>query len=209
MNSADVSGFFYNLIPGSLFIVGVNLLGYNAVDISLLKVNPESTREFIGFMVFIIYALFLGFVFQGVIKIFREIILNKAVFSVVRWRNESQYKVAKDILRLVDKKEGSPKDAFYLMDDFLRGNQAAAGPIHFSSRFAFWSNMLVASAFFLVLIKLVPYTQSAIYLNTVSEIIFIFSLIISPLYFYAYYDVVLKTFITKIKLQNTHMHKSR
>lgn len=202
MNSADVSGFFYNLIPGGLFIVGIKLLAWNQLDLRLLNLSDKPAAEFISFIVFIIFSLFLGFVFQGVTKLAREAKLNELVFSHVRSINSSQYKVAEDILKRVDSESSSHKDKFYLMDNYLRSTASSAGPIHFSSRFAFWSNIFVASIFYFFALLFFLKDSEQCYLYPITFAIFLFSFFLSWFYFKAYYDVVLKTFITKLQLQD-------
>lgn len=187
MNSADLSHFFYNLIPGAIFLLGLYIAGFNP---------PSSFLGNDGLMIlmFILLSLLLGFIFQGVIKLIRERGLNRICFWYVKRRNHRQYVLAKT---LINKREiiDTAEHLFYHMDNFLRARSLSANPIHFSSRFAFWSNILVGSYLYLFILSwLDPYTEEI--LMKITLCVIVFSYVLSAYYFYAYYDVILKTFIS-------------
>lgn len=200
MNAFDLTNFFFNLIPGSMFLIGLRLLGITFLPTILNNKYNQVLDYGLYILLFIIFALFIGFFLQGWTKIFRDIFLNRTCFYFVRKFNKKQYGCAEKILTSSINNIGeiNEKDVFFLMDNYLRANVNAFNPIHFSSRFALWSNILIG-AFVYILISLFYLQIDNIGIILFSSIIiFLFSLVQSLLHFYAYYDVILKTFITTI-----------
>jgi hypothetical protein len=196
MNSADLSNFFYNLIPGSIFLIGLHLLEIPFIpNIIFNKKGDIDSSIFI--LYFIIAALFIGFFLQGCVKILRDLILNRMCFWYVVHNNPDQYNYSLSLLKAKGKKipAKDKKDAFYLMDNFIRGNDKAFNAMHFSSRFALWSNICLASTIYIFISLFYLGLNSTGPIIFASILLFIFSLLQSVLHFYAYYDVVLKTFI--------------
>ncbi len=194
MNGSDLSNFFYNLIPGIVFILGLDKIGILLMPSGLLGIDQHNNDVTRG-LVLISIALLLGFFFQGLTKIIRELFLNNIFFCLIKCFHPHEYKKAEEELKeLLDKDNPTDKEKFYLMDNYLRATEKASTPIHFSSRFAFWSNLFMASVIYLFFLNVnLPATA---YLLGITQFVLFFSLILALFHFYAYYDVVLKSFIT-------------
>ena len=96
--------------------------------------------------VFLVVGLFLGFVFQGVTVFFRHKIgwNERAYKRVITYEDGTPNPIYSKVINSFErslKVNKNNKRLFYLMDSKLRGDKPAFLPTHFSSLFAFWSNM--------------------------------------------------------------------
>ncbi|MBI5044711.1 MAG: hypothetical protein HZC02_02190 [Candidatus Levybacteria bacterium] len=194
--------FFFNVIPGSLFLYVVyvfNLIPY-AWKTSYIDPALGKNEVFILALLLIVGGG-MGFVFQAITKLVREWFkLDELITMKVLCDNKDGMKMKKIWTRLrftpnVHERIQVRK-AFFLMDCYLRAEGKAHIIFHFSTRFAFWSNILVA----LILLGII---QAFAGINGVSDQIFswyylLVILVICVCYYHfrSLYDVVFKTFAT-------------
>lgn len=151
-NSNSIVEFFYNIVPGSLFLFFMHYFGFDFFKSLGLRNDPV-----LIVFGYIVLGLFLGFLFQGITKIVRDKGWNEEIAHKVATKEENRelelfersYKKIHDNNFDISKK---CTPTFYLMDNCLRGEKAAFLPTHFSSRFAFWSNIFFASLLVMFLV---------------------------------------------------------
>jgi hypothetical protein len=183
----SIPDFFYNIIPGGLFIM--LLKHYDIFDVfSFFPLTKLDSASFI--FVDLLLALLLGFVFQGMTKLARKYLyLDSLIAEEVKNNNDDKYKK-------IEKNLNASKvlSNFYLMDNYLRGFHPAFLANHFSSRFAFWSNIFFASSLLLTLriIFVRPFALDIDYLFILAFILF--SKEMWKEYHYSYYDAILKSY---------------
>lgn len=197
-NSGSITEFFYNIVPGSIFLF---LLKY----FELFDVFWFTSDSAAVIFAYIIIGLFLGFVFQGMTKAAREWFgWNESIAKKVKEKNKENEKFFKksymQIHDIEDKDYKEPKEltqTFYLMDNVLRGKHAAFQPTHFSSRFAFWSNMLFG---IISLIAIRAITQALGCVDIFLVLLAISTFWLANKYFFGFYDSILKCFyMLKVK----------
>ena len=200
--------FFYNIVPGSLFIILLRHLFY--IDLlSLLPKRGNNDDTVIIIFAYIIMGLFLGFIFQGIIKFIRELGFNKWIAKKVIADNKKEFAESNDVLGKKYKTFLSTvfERNFYLMDNYLRGKHAAFLPTHNSSRFAFWSNIFLANLF-LIGLMFMRYPCLNFY-----HLFFIIVLLASAWwmykYFYAFYDTILKSYFMEQESKRTGWHEAK
>ena len=208
MNATDsITEFFYNIVPGFLFILGLDYL----LDFKLLKsitiildCNHIKNKEVIISLICITLGLFLGFIFQGFTKIIRKkLCLNKTAMEKVKKEDKSSYSIANDFLfkkKLIDEEnEEELVRSFYLMHNYLEAKQYGSLSKFFSLRLALWSNL-----FFTVLLLILI----ALYKNRLLVILLLFIPILGYSwwlfneYLRILYDTILKSFVTIINIDN-------
>ncbi len=194
-NTDSLTQFFYNIVPGILFIKGLELLtGYHLT--SFLHIRRQEGLIIIFYLSF---GLFVGFIFQGFTKIIRNnFCLDRKVFEIIK-NKKNNISLFENAEKLLKKKKllGSDENTetvFYLIHNYLLAKGLDSQGTFFADRVAFWSNIFFTS-FFLVLIKLY-------YQRLRLDFTFIFLLL---LLFYSWklfkrylenkYDTVLKTFV--------------
>jgi hypothetical protein len=201
-NGGSVVEFFYNIVPGTIFLF--LLKGYGIFDLQWLIGKSDTLVLF----AYVIVGLFLGFVFQGCSMILRqELGWNNKKFRTVKENNtsfEDAYKTLGlgEIKDITDKKL---KEAFYRMDSSLRKETPSFLPTHFSSLFAFWANIACGMSFLLVCIL----AKYGFYImqhpsKLLSLIIFIvyliFFWILADKHLKSFYDVILNSYyMEKVK----------
>jgi len=193
-SSESIAKFFYNIVPGILFIFFLHFYKINFVS--------EKTDVAITIFLLIIFGLALGFVFQALTKIFRNI-FDLDLISVLRvtTKDENAYNEArKELLKKnLILKNDDKKKCFYIMDNYLRGRGTVSFIVeHFSARFAFWSNIFVGTLLLITILFLnkppdCPYEWFMA--------ILVFSGWASMEYLRILYDSILKTFISVVKLK--------
>ncbi len=72
--------FFYNIIPGALFLFGLNFVG-----ISVFSYLPQNNTEKIFWI--IVIGIFFGFLGQGLMKTLKRRALNKWIFYELKIEN--------------------------------------------------------------------------------------------------------------------------
>ena len=202
-NSRSLVEFFYNIVPGALFIFLLQYFGVYGID--AFNIHKDAT---VVIFVFLVLALFLGFLFQGIVVIFRHLVWNKKSFKEV----EADNPVFNLVLKTFGKKVIEPRDdykyLFYLMDDKLRVDNSAFLPTHFSSLFAFWSNIFCACSLLLIVIFIHELCTPSFDSKKVDVLILIVFLASISWYFAdkflkSFYDTILNCYYMKfIKKEN-------
>lgn len=219
--NTDVSltEFFYNIIPGSLFVILLKY--YKIFDITYLlstKKDPDSASLI---FIYIATGFLFGFIFQGMTRLAREKLkwnynamkealeenYNKEVYDGVRSRLRKELQLNTQV-QDITKNEEKTLTLFYLMDNYLRGEKAAFLVNHYSSRYAFWSNIFFAllSLFVLTIILVIfqMYCHTYILLSHQRVLLVIFLICLSfysktmmDKYLFGFYDSMLKCFYMK------------
>lgn len=192
MNSlGGLSAFFYNVIPGVIFLLVLDNL--NVVWFKL-KDLPGDDPEKIFWIITI--GLFLGFFGQATIKFLKDIVINKLVFNFIKKNNDTEYEDAIEKLSTIGIKKSKydqNKKVFYAMDNNLR----YSGPYyiinHYSERAAFWANIFLG---LIVISSILLYERRAMEMP-----IYILLLIITLIFWLSsvrsQYESVLQTFLHK------------
>lgn len=177
-NTDSLTQFFYNIVPGILFIKGLEII----TNHSLIKLLDIQHKDGLIILFYLSFGLFVGFIFQYLTKWLRQGLwedhqkqkilvrsLNEIVWEEIveseKYREENKPLYLKAVgilnqkLKLSKKeeiKEGEHRRAFYLMHNYLLGTGGDKQPQFYTSRLAFWANMCFASFFFLmsVIIKI-------------------------------------------------------
>ena len=223
----SLSEFFYNIIPGGLFVI---LLKYfNLFDVSTLLPIDGKPDAVILISLYITTGLLFGFIFQAMTKLARKYcswdyaamgcvfeekhnqesckeIVSKLEKSLVVNKNKKI-----DIDKIINEIKGDSKQLstlFYLMDNYICVNNAGFLRNYYLSRYAFWSNIFFGLLTFFSLLTITfiiasfNYSIFMIYVEQVVVLIFlialiIFSFIISHIHLKSFYDVILKSFYMK------------
>lgn len=202
---AGLVEFFYNIIPGGLFILALRITPDLEQLTPHLK-NIDSFNLLVG-TIFVILALFLGFVFQMANQVlFKDELKKIAVNKITHDKNKKEnYERAKQIISNITQTAqnfgaGNELEAFYFMHNFLWAHKQNGLVELFNARVSLWANSLVASIVYgYLLLFFIFYRQKDI--NTYSIYLLGSALIASGgLYFTKlslekFYDAVLKTFI--------------
>ncbi|MBI2327187.1 hypothetical protein HYU92_02605 [Candidatus Curtissbacteria bacterium] len=202
-NLNSVIGFFYNIIPGLLFFY------INDRNLKIINIESATAGNALKILLLIAFGLFMGFIFQSLTKLLRQIFLNKIIFLWIKFSDLDLYDAAVSELKKINrKKPGDTVNNFYLMHNYLASVGRERLPEYFSARFAFWSNIFFALSISLIINDLI-FNQTKIELPAtdikINYTIFIFcilySLVISLMNFHDMYDTVLKSFITIKKIE--------
>jgi hypothetical protein len=225
MNNQDsINGFFYNLIPGILFIFGLLYLlddKFSWITSPIVKDNSV----LITFLA-IILGLFFGFVFQGIAKFkwLRSNVEDLSRLTVLDSNDKIFQKAVAElseikrinVKKVIDSKEiDLRKKFFYLMYNYLRGTRHADTVMFFTDRSSLWSNLYYGGwiYFFSFIIAFLIKFFSNSYATYVSETGIAASICfgIMVLIYLSYYmlvehlrifnEVTLLTYITLIKHQ--------
>lgn len=233
MDTTDsLTAFFYNFVPGVLFIFGViYLFDY----LYLFNKNEVIIIFFIS-----VLGLFFGFLFQWFTKIARGDAFvinffkdNEVLNSIVKKKNEEKEIYNMDYKQAINKLSGligyqrdksDVKGNFYFMHNYLRAEGKAEVANYFTARLAFWSNLFFGSLFLVVLVVLklfyffYQYCNPNLTLNfdikdnssivlLVSFCVLITSGIAFNKFLFILYDVILRTFITIVKTDNLNIER--
>lgn len=185
--------FFYNLIPGALFVIGLDLIFKKQGE---MYSRSEASERIV---LILLLGIFFGFLFQAISKIFRSKFpcITKCGYEQVIKNDPSTYKKAAGLLTKLENpnKESSLQRNFHLMDNYLRAKSYNGTSENFAAKTAFWSNISIASmGLTIILFFNKTIDERVIYLLLIS----IFSLFLSWQYWQNQYDVVMKTFIAVI-----------
>ena len=203
-DGGSIVEFFYNIVPGVIFLIFLNFFG-------VINIFPESSESVIIIFVLLVFGLFLGFLFQGITVFLRHILnWNNRAYRRVRSDNLLFKRVYSTFDKSLNLKDHDYRMLFYIMDTRLRAEVPAFLPTHFSSLFAFWSNMFCATALLLVILV----TRMFFYPSIVADKIPVvhclyFFLIISWLFadkfLKSFYDTVLNAYYSKYLLEKEGM----
>jgi len=192
--------FFYNIIPGGLFLIGLQLI---------TNISVYSLEEKDWIYKAIIYSLLVGFSFQAITKLIRNCGLDQSIWRKVRNEDPESFEVAYNELiqrKLINEKKKITKNTkidkndlkriFYLMHNFI-GIKGDSGAGYMGQKTAFWSNICIGS--------FILWWISLYFMNMKFEIFFVLTGIVLisaiPSWYYlrALYDIVLKTFVSIVK----------
>lgn len=193
-----ISEFFYNLIPGSLFLLALD----HQLDFRMVEFIVGSRNDALVISFYIIGGLSIGFFFQCLTKTVRKLWWNENAFKTISDKEDNidELKETRENLKL----KGNKNKIFFYMDNYLRGYTAAFLPTHFSSRFSFWSNITWGS-FFLVI-------MASIYSSCLVMLCFLFLVIFSGImanwHLENYYDTIFKTFYMRVVRKDLDNPKS-
>ncbi len=194
-DSSSIVEFFYNLVPGSLFLFLLKPSGYDIFE----KQFPSSDSA-LKIFAYIIAGLLLGFIFQGVTKWFRDHFeWNLRTVKQIRCNKLERYKLAYKKIFNKEYKESEDNDpllTFYLMDSELSGDDAALLPTRFYSIHTFWSNIFFA--IILLLFLTIFKDPSNLYLFSL-VLTLILSLYWANKYLEGFYDTTLNVFYMKYR----------
>lgn len=196
-DNGSITEFFYNVVPGGIFIPLLKFFDKDLITIFYKK--PENPDSATIIFVYIIFGFLFGFIFQGFTKIVRsKLYWNESVAKAVIKRNE-EFIPMEEIYESVSKKElkNNELQLIYFMDNYLRAENPAFMPTHFSSRFAFWANtgFALLSLIVLSLLHLIQTNTVQIFLLIISMFI---SFHIANIYFCGFYDSILKSYYMKV-----------
>lgn len=212
--SGSVTKFFYNIVPGSLFIFALSAIFNYPI--------PKENTVFM-FFIFLCLSLLMGFIFQGLTKIDRKYpfkkndspdCLNKLAFCLnkismkifkhsirnlnddiwdsVEEKNKLNHKIAEEILDNQGIKHQSKEDIFYIMHDYLMANGKDKRTDFYMDRVAFWANIYYGSLI-LIVVSLI-FQKWAVFVT-----LYIYARFFCRWLYHEYlrnlYDVVLKTFV--------------
>lgn len=197
--SGSVVEFFYNIVPGTLFLF---LLKYAEI-FDIVWISSDATFTIFAY---IILSLLFGFIFQGMTKITRNHLgwnhrITKKVLS--KNRNLDKFKpIYKNLQheKYIALNKNGILDTFYLMDNSIRGEKAAFMPTHFSARFAFWSNILFALITLICLRLFLGSNLDCYFL--VFVLLALISWYFADQYFEGFYDAILKSYYMKLHKRN-------
>lgn len=193
MNSlGGLSAFFYNVIPGVLF-----LLVLIKLNIPWLKIEDVFGKDPEKIFWIIIIGLFLGFFDQAAVKLLKGRVINESIFKEIQKDNDAVYKDAQRKLAINGLKldEDVIKDVFYGMDNYLRNSSPSYIINHYSERAAFWANVSLG---LIVIISILLYEH-----RVTESLIFILLFILTRKFFLnsvkSQYESVLQTFVQTVK----------
>lgn len=195
-DGGPVSEFFYNLIPGSIFLLIFNAITENYFVNKIIDVNNEALLT----AFYIVGGLFIGFLFQCATKAVRSNKWNYLSQSKVKEEQEKDFaRIYKYFGRInennLEQKKKDLSRIFSLMDNKIRGEDAAFLPTHFSSRFALWANFHWGSVILLGL----SIEKRELSLMIAFSIFAIFTYKVSLSHLKNFYDTIFKTYFMKDK----------
>lgn len=206
-NLNSLVGFFYNIIPGFIFLI-INDYYFHFFSLN----NPRNSIIFdnpFRILILLVISLSVGFLFQSLTKICRNYLgLNKCIFVDIKCNDEKIYNSALSKLGDIDRKDKTNiVNIFYLMHNYLSSCKTDRLPEYFSARFAFWSNTFFGSLFTFIIFFVISKQKSLFGLDeSVSSLLIIgavlYSAFISRMYLHDMYASILKSFVvmtTKIK----------
>lgn len=211
-SSGSITQFFYNIVPGSLFIVALSVMIKNPINRLIFEMN-----NLFFFFIFLSLALLIGFIFQGITKFDRKypsekdkpidfidkfvVFLNKLVMQKLRYpirnMNNIVWERVKDADKESDKKAlnlikvGDKERSFYMMHNYLMATRKDKRTDFYMDRVAFWANTYYGN---LILIVISLWLQKW-YIFLMLLIFTLFSRWLYHEYLKNLYDVVLKTFV--------------
>ena len=195
---SGLSEFFYNLVPGVLFIFGF----FHLTEMTLESI---ATKEVERIFIIIIIGFAIGFLGQGIIKKLKNWLgINKLIFDKVACANNKNGIYKKSIESLegkikfnkTEKKEITIQNRFHLMDNYLRNNGSPYVINHMAEKAAFWANIFLGSV---ILLLLSFFTSNQPVNNLLLLLLSLISGILAFEYSNAEYDTVLQTFVLKFK----------
>ncbi len=204
-NTDSLTQFFYNIVPGLLFLLGLkyllNLNSYGCLNVRDL-VDGNNTVLVIAYLSF---SLLVGFTLQGFTKFVRSnSCLDRTSVEAVVKNNNHIFKKSESFLKankLLDNKSAQGEiNTFYIMHNYLEAKKKGQLPKFFSLRLAFWSNIFFGSLALLLLAMFFP-EKKALFITFIILTLF-YSFWLFKKYLYILYDTILKSFISAIIINN-------
>lgn len=202
----SLSGFFYNIIPGFIFLL-INSLYFSGIKDRIL-ISSNLPMEILQVTV---VSIFLGFFFQSLTKITRDGILNQKVFRKIKLSDQNIFLDAKELLaRIKSSKEEEDIKLIYLMHNYLVTQYKLLLPEFFSPRLALWSNMFFASIITIILLLITPYFNinpspltGYMFLDLILLAIFSWhSWEMTENYLYILFDSIIRSFVSTRRFGN-------
>lgn len=208
----NITQFFYNIVPGGLFIWALILIGPGVIDKTKVSENLG-----LNLVLFIIASLFIGFLFQAFTKIIKREFLYPKLFKNIEKDNKELFPIAESELKTMlqnkgDKLPDDPKALFYLMDNYLSAKNKQGYVNHFNSLHAFWANIMLGSIIIslalLYKIIFIPCfcSNESMTREIVAAVALLFIAVLARHMFIEFlknsFDVVLKTFVVERQLRD-------
>ena len=193
--------FFYNIIPGFIFLI-INSLFFWPIQKYIFEANKHS---FIGFIPVFVISIFLGFLFQSFTKILRDGCLDQKIINKIERDDKELLIQAKHELRKIQEvKDIETKKLIFIIHNYLFSQYDKLVPEFNMSRLAFWSNMFFVFMISIICILLSPYFNICphsisgymLFDITILIVFDLLSLNTYQSYHYAFYDSLLRTFIS-------------
>lgn len=201
MNNLDgLSNFFFNLLPGAVFLVIIEYLGFLRY-IGVIISAPETSRIFY----LVIFGLLMGYIFQAISRVIKDHLYEVPVMREVMNSNEPLFnknlqhlnKINDGRKLLNNSEDRNMIDGFHLMNNYVQAKHNAFITIDFSQRKALWANANIACFF----LSFVSYTMLIAY-PTIHRFFILIVCVISTFltykvarkFLYAYYDAIMKSY---------------
>lgn len=186
--------------------------------------NTSASNEFLLGSAFIVLSLFLGFFLQ---------MINKLIILRDRWAKDDLQQIALDekthsdftkatgrlnnLVKQIKNEEDIDKNFryFYFMDNYVWANQYNAITQLFHQQISLWANIMTASIFYIAIIFILSLIVSPMvwYFNQVQFVlafaVFFFSIYFTKKSIHRFHDAVIKTFLvtTDKKLKEGFLRK--
>lgn len=204
--------FFYNIIPGGLFLLAINATFNNFLFNRLQSFSITNDLETIS--IFVVLSLFSGFAFQMFNKLFEDLfplynlknalkkkyLDDKQVNNYIEAFNRIKNKVKFNEL---DENFSWLVQLHYCMDVYLRFKETSSLHNYAHARISLWANSTTATSLYAVIVLIssllpcISARESNLYslLFVVSLIIFMFCVASTRRSQEIYCDVILKTYL--------------
>lgn len=202
-------GFFYNIIPGFVFLL-LNSLFFWPVQKIIIESNKHS---YIGLVPVLVISIMLGFLFQALTKLFRSFCLDKIITKDIENKDKYLLTVAKNELthmKLHEKDEDTIKFIYTIHNYLFAKYSNEMIPEFIMPRLALWSNMFFV--FILTIFSILISPWFFIFPQSISgfmpfDLLLLILLSCISLktylsYHYAYFDSLLRTFVSTQSLDN-------
>lgn len=199
----SLTSFFYNIVPGFLFLL-INSVFFP----SLQKIIFSAEHGTIGVIAILIVSMFLGFLFQSFTKIIRDFVMDDMILRKIEENDEDLLDQVidefKDVKELKNIKNNRLKIIYTIHNYLFSKYEMKMMPEFIMPRLALWSNMFFVFLWTIVIIALVSslgIIPKSIFSFMPFDILLLIIFMFLALktywsYHYAYYDSLLRTFIT-------------
>lgn len=195
----NITSFFFNIIPSILLILILETKSNFKIMSQVFGIEP--LRE-LNFLWLIVFSILIGFFLQALTKLAKETFLYQIIFCKVKEEDPDNFAEAEKYL---DSKKLLPENEtgklrvrriFYTMDNYISLSGGGRLLPHFASRLAYWFNLFWVSLAILILSKNI--IDNVIIAS--AGIVFVISTYETWVHLKNHYDILLKTFISYIKI---------
>lgn len=195
----NITSFFFNIIPSILLILILETKSNFKIMSQVFGIEP--LRE-LNFLWLIVFSILIGFFLQALTKLAKETFLYQIIFCKVKEEDPDNFAEAEKYL---DSKKLLPENEtgklrvrriFYTMDNYISLSGGGRLLPHFASRLAYWFNLFWVSLAILILSKNI--IDNIIIAS--AGIVFVISTYETWVHLKNHYDILLKTFISYIKI---------